>query len=93
MKLSQDKYIVNRKLLTFLECSGTRSDKPCIKFPHCTAGLTLKTRNPIIGTFAKSEDPDEMLHNAAFHQDLHCLQRQNLSSENEIQIFGANDNL
>ena len=24
-------------------------------------------------TFANSEDPDEMQHNAAFHQGLHCL--------------------
>ena len=27
-----------------------------------------------------------MLHNAAFHQGLHCLQRQNQSSEEEIQF-------
>ena len=25
------------------------------------------------GTLANSEDPDEMPHNAAFHQGLHCL--------------------
>ena len=25
-------------------------------------------------TFANSEDPDEMPHNAPFRQDLHCLQ-------------------
>ena len=25
-------------------------------------------------TFASSEDPDEMLHKAAFHLGLHCLQ-------------------
>ena len=30
---------------------------------------------------------DEMLHNAAFHQCLHCLQRQNLFSAKEIQYF------
>ena len=35
-------------------------------------------------TLANSEDPDEMLHKAAFHQGLHCLQRQNGSSETEI---------
>ena len=23
--------------------------------------------------FANSEDPDEMQHNAAFHEDLHCF--------------------
>ena len=40
-----------------------------------------------MGTLANSEDPDEMLHNAAFHQGLHCLLRQNWSSEKEIQYF------
>ena len=40
-----------------------------------------------MGTYANSEDPDEMLHNAAFHQGLHCLLRQNLSSVKEIQYF------
>ena len=34
---------------------------------------------------ANSEDPDEMLPYAAFHQDLPCLLRQNQSSEKEIQ--------
>ena len=28
-----------------------------------------------MGTLTKSEDPDEMQHNAAFHQGLHCLLR------------------
>ena len=32
-------------------------------------------------------DPDEKSHNVAFHQDLHCLLRQNRSSEKEIQYF------
>ena len=26
---------------------------------------------------AKSEDPDEMLHDVAFHPDFHCMLRQN----------------
>ena len=26
-----------------------------------------------MGTLLNSEDPDEMQHNAAFHQGLHCL--------------------
>ena len=38
-------------------------------------------------TFAKSEDPDEMQHNVAFHLGLHCLLRQNQSSGGEIQYF------
>ena len=32
-----------------------------------------------------SEDPDKMLHNAAFYQGLHCLLRQNQSLERKIQ--------
>ena len=36
---------------------------------------------------ANSEDPDEMPHNAAFHQGLHCLLGQNQSSGKEIQYF------
>ena len=28
-----------------------------------------------MGTLANSEDPDEMLHFAAFHHGLHCLLR------------------
>ena len=41
-----------------------------------------------MGNLANSEGPDEMLHNAAFYQGLHCLLRQNQSSEKEIQYFG-----
>ena len=41
-----------------------------------------------MGTFANSEDPDEMPYNAAFHHGLHCLlYRQNPSSEKGIQYF------
>ena len=29
-----------------------------------------------MGTFTNSEDQDEMQLNAAFHQGLHCLQRE-----------------
>ena len=54
---------------------------------HARIGLcfninTLKTGkvNPDILTI--SEDPDEMPHNAAFHQGLHYLLRQNRSSRN-----------
>ena len=25
-----------------------------------------------MSTFTNSEDPDEMQHNAAFHEDIHC---------------------
>ena len=30
-----------------------------------------------MGTFANIADPDEMQHNAAFHQGMHCLLRLN----------------
>ena len=35
-------------------------------------------------TFAISEDPDEMAHGAEFYHDLHCLTRQNQSSERGV---------
>ena len=35
--------------------------------------------------FANSEDPEEMQHNAAFNQGLHCLQRLNRSSGKRIK--------
>ena len=33
----------------------------------------LETRYPQTGTFTNREDPDEMPHNAAFHQGQHCI--------------------
>ena len=39
-----------------------------------------------MGTLVNSEDPDEMLHNAAFHQGLNCLLGLKRSSEKEIQF-------
>ena len=41
----------------------------------------LETPN---GYFGKHEDPDEMPHKVAFHQDLHCLLRLKPSSEKDI---------
>ena len=40
-----------------------------------------------LGTLANSEDRDEMPHNVAFHQCLHCLLLQNQSLEKEIPYF------
>ena len=37
-----------------------------------------------MGTLANSEDTDEMQHNAAFHQGLHCLLRLKQPSWTEI---------
>ena len=37
-----------------------------------------------MGILANSEDPDEMQHNAAFHQGLHCLLRFKQSSRTEM---------
>ena len=49
----------------------------------------LRTGNPSTGIWTNSEDPDETWHNGAFHKDLqkHCLLRQKLSSEKEIQFY------
>ena len=37
-----------------------------------------------MGTLANSDDPDEMQHNAAFHQGLHCFLTLKQPSETEI---------
>ena len=42
-----------------------------------------------MGTMANGEDPDEMQHNAAFHQGLHCLLRLKQFSGTEIPIFAS----
>ena len=47
----------------------------------------LKTRNIKMGTLTNNEDPDEMSHDAAFHQSLHCFLRQHLYSEKETQYI------
>ena len=44
----------------------------------------LYTGNLKTGTLANSEDPDEMQHNAAFHQGLHCLLRLRQLSGTEV---------
>ena len=46
-----------------------------------------------MSTFANSEDPDEMQHNAAFHQGLHCLFSLKRSSDKKKTIFFENHNL
>ena len=55
----------------------------------------LKTGDPKTGpgSLVNSEDQDEMQHNAAFYQGMHCLLRHNQSSEKEIQYFKGNYNL
>ena len=54
---------------------------PCLKVSQIAP-------HQLMGTTANSEDPDEMLHNAAaFHQGLHYLLRQNPSPEIDIQFF------
>ena len=41
----------------------------------------------VVNTLAISEDLDEMPHNVAFHQGMHCLLRQNRPLKKEIQYF------
>ena len=40
-----------------------------------------------MANLANNEFPDEMPHDATFHQGLHCLLQQNQSSEKEIKHF------
>ena len=53
--------------------------------PMCDSYLTVwRPETPKRVTLSNSEDPGEMPHNAAFHQGLHCLLRQNQYSAKEI---------
>ena len=63
-----------------------------IKVSHFS-DIVLSRVSPLIlviylqtGTLANNEDPDEMLHNAAFHRGLHCLLRKIQSSGTDIEI-------
>ena len=70
-----------------------RAVNPEYRFYHCDAHVItvciyfypLYSSDFYMHIFASSEDPDEMPHNAAFHQGLHCLLKQKQSSEKEIQ--------
>ena len=46
-------------------------------FPHHYPLNLLYTGNPKTGTLTNSEDPDEILHNVAFHQVLYYLLKTN----------------
>ena len=46
-----------------------------------------KDQKPLTRYLTNSEDPDEVQHNAAFHQGLHCLLRQNRSSLKNSNIL------
>ena len=49
--------------------------------------LSLCILETITGTLANSEEPDEMQHNAAFHQGLHCFLRLKRSSYKKVFNF------
>ena len=66
---------------------GIRSEVAFLgHFPISYSKDMLWVLNPM-HTLANSEDPDETLHNATFHQGLHFLLRQKLSAEREIQLY------
>ena len=46
-----------------------------------------------MATLANSVNPDEMPHNAAFHQGLHSLLIQNQLSEKQMKYFFGNCNM
>ena len=63
-----------------MDSDQVASKKPVEQDPHCSLLYLcvymfnpMYSGNPYTSNFAKSEDPDEMQHNAAFHQGLHSL--------------------
>ena len=61
-------------LSTFIELLSLRP-LFCLFFNGLLTQVLPYTGHPLTGTLTNSEDSDEMQHNAAFHQDLHCLLR------------------
>ena len=47
----------------------------CGMFHFISTLYCLHTGNPLTGTLANREGPDEMQHNAEFHRSLHILLR------------------
>ena len=74
-----------------LGCKATKTNKQIIPF-NLPALLfnPLYTGNPSTGSLAKGEDPDEMQHNAAFHQGQHCLLRLKQPSGTELTSYFRN---
>ena len=68
---------MTEKLLTGNVKNQTKQINTFIKIIlSLTTDLTLcrpETPKWVMGTLANSEDPDEMPHNATFHQAIHCL--------------------
>ena len=48
--------------------------------------LLQKVKKPLNGYIINSEDPDEMPHYAAFHQGLHCKDKEDVQTK-EYNIF------
>ena len=44
-----------------------------LNFDLLAIRVSYRVTPSLTSTFANSEDPDEMQHNAAFHQGLHCF--------------------
>ena len=60
--------------LPVYEVSAIRINTSKSAYAFTSVTLTLRIlETSKIGTLANSEDPDEMQHNAAFHQGLLCL--------------------
>ena len=55
-----------------------------IKETNCIESLIFVYGNPKMGTFTNSVDPDEMPHNVAFHQGLHCKGIKTFRHQNTI---------
>ena len=61
-------------------------------FLHKLLFNPLHSGNPYTGTFANSDDPDEMQQNAALHQGLQCKGKKYLQTK-EYTFFFLNYNL
>ena len=59
----------------------------------CQQPNLLYSGNPLTSIFANSEDPDEMQHNAAFHQGLHSICKGKKDLQEKKTIYLENNDL
>ena len=62
---------------------GSHNFADCVFYDNKLSSLLANAQE----TLTNSEDPDVMPLKAIFHQDLHCLLRQNKSSEKQMQYI------
>ena len=80
--------MVIASLIWFLKTVTKFESIVCCKIFDGTLKVNpLNSGNPLMSDFANSKDHDEMQHNAAFHQSLHCFKGKKYLQRKEYNTF------